>query len=75
MTAAEQAVQLFNRGWSVSKIADRLNVPLGDAHELLQRAGVGTGKRRSKGGNGLARITDPNRADKLLRRFSWEEAA
>jgi hypothetical protein len=74
ITAADRAVELFDAGSSAQQIADTLGITLQHTIRALRQA-ERLAVYRPKAGGAMtgANLGDPNRADRLLRRFSWEE--
>lgn len=62
-----------------NEIVARLGCKAAWVSQVLTRAGLSPVRRQNEHRNKVCmdggNLADPNRADKLLRRFSWEEAA
>lgn len=72
MTAAEQSVELHSQGLSAEAIARQLGVQVDWVRRSLLRAGCIRPKGKASVARTMTHMADANRADKLLRRFSWQ---
>jgi hypothetical protein len=74
ITAAERAVELFDAGNSPTEIAGALGITMQHTVRALRQA-ERLAVFRPKAGGAMTgdNFADPKRADRLLRRFSWED--
>lgn len=72
---AEQILALHhNEALSMKQIAERLGCSKVRVHQVLRDAGIARSVGRTMAAKTGDNLGDPKRADKLLRRFSWETA-
>lgn len=75
----QQIIAQRREGLTNNEIALRLGCKKAWVSQVLARAGLPAVRQANEHRNKVcmdgANLSDPNRADKLLRRFSWEQAA
>lgn len=75
----QQIIALRGEGLTNNQIVARLGCKKAWVSQVLTRHGLAAVQRPNEHRNKVCmdggNLSDPNRADKLLRRFSWEQAA
>lgn len=68
-----QIVAQFQGGATIPEICERLNITKDWVVRTLRRRGLLGTVERPKGHMSGASLADPNRADRALRKFSWDQ--